>query len=256
MAAWRPRLAIALIAVACAIPRSSFFQTVSPRSLTVFGTGTVEVRANVLEAIVPVVVGVPLSTTSMKSFRESRKTAVEMIEACKIDGLSIRGSGAVISATGISGMVDGLGFANAAMVRATRGRPQLSYIQELLTVRVKDIDRLDEDHALELSAKLADALKPALFNPSYSLQIGFRLDPADRGHEPALAKAIEEANAGAKRMARLLGAKIGKPLHVEEQQPDPDSAEMRIAARLRRMPSPNANFTVTKTVKIDFELVD
>lgn len=207
---------------------SSFAQSKS--GISVKATGTVKLRADVLELEGQVSGNAELAGDAITKYRSNRQRAVEAIEALQVPKLKVN-SGRI----DITSALDAA--AQQAMMRgmaasASANRPL--NVSEPLSIRIDGIDKLTNDEIIETLVKILDAGKDAGITlgakpgqPAYNPYTGsyntagsalarFRLSDVEGSRQKAFEDAMKNATRQGERLAKLAGLKLGKVRSINE----------------------------------------
>lgn len=198
--------------------------------ISVKATGTVKLRADVLELEGQVSGNAELAGDAITKYRSNRQRAVEAIEALQIPSLKVK-----------SGRIDITSAMDAAAQQAMqRGMAPVASanrplnVSEPLSIRIDGIDKLTNEEIMETLVKILDAGKDAgitlgakagqpAYNPytggyntSGSALARFRLSDVEGARQKAFEDAMKNASRQGERLAKLAGLKLGKVRSINE----------------------------------------
>ena len=198
--------------------------------ISVKATGTVKLRADVLELEGHVSGNAELAGDAITKYRSNRQRAVEAIEALQVPALKVN-SGRI----DITSAMDAA--AQQAMQRgmaATASANRPLNVSEPLSIRIDGIDKLTNEEIMETLVKILDAGKDAgitlgakagqpAYNPytggyntSGSALARFRLSDVEGSRQKAFEDAMKNATRQGERLAKLAGLKLGKVRSINE----------------------------------------
>ena len=198
--------------------------------ISVKATGTVKLRADVLELEGQVSGNAELAGDAITKYRSNRQRAVEAIEALQVPALKVN-SGRI----DITSAMDAA--AQQAMQRgmaATASANRPLNVSEPLSIRIDGIDKLTNEEIMETLVKILDAGKDAgitlgakagqpAYNPytggyntSGSALARFRLSDVEGSRQKAFEDAMKNATRQGERLAKLAGLKLGKVRSINE----------------------------------------
>ena len=220
----KPLLVVGLTLLLTSSP--SFAQ--GKTGIAVKATGTVKLRADVLELEGHVSGNAELAGDAITKYRSNRQRAIEAIEALQVPALKVH-SGRI----DITSAMDAA--AQQAMMRgmaATANRPL--NVSEPLSIRIDGIDKLTNEEIMETLVKILDAGKDAGITlgakagqPAYNPYTGgyntagsalarFRLSDVEGSRQKAFEDAMKNATRQGDRLAKLAGLKLGKVRSINE----------------------------------------
>jgi uncharacterized protein YggE len=218
-----------VVSLALLIVNSTSFAQ-SRTGISVKATGTVKLRADVLELEGHVSGNAELAGDAITKYRSNRQRAVEAIEALQVPALKVN-SGRI----DITSAMDAA--AQQAMMRgmaATASANRPLNVSEPLSIRIDGIDKLTNEEIMETLVKILDAGKDAgitlgakagqpAYNPytggyntSGSALARFRLSDVEGSRQKAFEDAMKNATRQGERLAKLAGLKLGKVRSINE----------------------------------------
>jgi uncharacterized protein YggE len=193
---------------------------------TVTGKGSASARPNRLEIDLEVSAASELSADAIVKYRDTKKRLQEAFAALKLPNVSVEERGLLVDQKGAQFNPY---FWDYQPNRRSKAEVQLT---RRLVVKCTDIRKMDEEALLQLVARLLDVAQDAGgkvgpqndFNPYYynrwdrtsSGLVRFILDDYDKLEEEAYGKAIADAEARAKRLAKLSHVNLGPVTAVRE----------------------------------------
>jgi uncharacterized protein YggE len=194
---------------------------------TVAGKGTVSAKPNRLEIDLEVSAASELSADAIVKYRDAKRRLQEAFAALKLANVTVEERGLLVDQKGAQMNPY---FFDYQPTRKSKVEVQLT---RRLVVKCSAIRKMDEEALLQLVAKLLDVAQDAGgkvgggqadFNPYYydrfnrsgSGLVRFILDDFDKLEEEAYAKAIADAEARARRLAKLSQVKLGTVTAVRE----------------------------------------
>jgi uncharacterized protein YggE len=227
----RSSIAVAVVVLGLALTvsprlaRAQFFQPSAPsegniEGLTVMGKGSASAKPNRLEVDLEVSAASELTADAIVKYRDSKRRLQEAFTALKLDKLAVDELGLLVDQ---KGMQMSPYFFDYQPNRRNKTEVQLT---RKLVVKCSDIRTMDEETLLQLVAKLLDVAQDAGgrlgggqndFNPYYydpynrsrSGLVRFILDDYEKLEDEAYEKAFADAEAQAKRLAKLSHVKLG-----------------------------------------------
>jgi uncharacterized protein YggE len=230
-------LVTAVVAAALALSvvprpaRAQFFPGMASQAagniegFTVTGKGSVSAKPNRLEIELEVSAASELSADAIVKYRDAKKRLQEAFAALKLKNVAVEERGLLVDEKGAQMNPY---FFDVQPNRRSRTEVQLT---RKLVVTCSDIRKMDEEALLQLVAKLLDVAQDAggkvgggnnfspyyydRFNRSNGL-VRFVLDDYEALEEEAYAKAVADAEARARRLAKLSHVKLGPVTAVRE----------------------------------------
>jgi uncharacterized protein len=221
--------------------RAQFFGGMGPSSLsagniegfTVTGKGSVSAKPNRLEIDLEVSAASELTADAIVKYRDSKRRLQEAFVALKLANVAVEERGLLVDQKGAQMNPY---FFDMQPNRRSKTEVQLT---RKLVVKCSDIRKLDEEALLQLVAKLLDVAQDAggkvggqndfspyfydRFNRNNGL-VRFILDDYDKLEEEAYGKAVADAEARARRLAKLSRVKLGAVTAVREASSPGDRA--------------------------------
>lgn len=194
---------------------------------TVLGKGSAAARPNRLEIDLEVTAASELSADAIVKYRDAKKRLQEAFAALKLDKITVEERGLLVDQKGAQFNPY---FFDSQPNRRAKTEVQLT---RKLVVRCSDIRGMEEDALLQLVAKLLDVAQDAGgkvgtgqndFNPYYYSPynrsnaglVRFILDDYEKLEEEAYTKAVADAEARARRLAKLSRVELGPIAGVRE----------------------------------------
>lgn len=235
----RSSIAVVVVALALAGPaRPALAQFYSPsgsaasvsniEGFTVTGKGSVSAKPNRMEIDLEVSAASELTADAVVKYRDTKRRLQEAFVALKMNNVAVEERGLLVDQKGTQMNPY---FFNGEPNRTTKAEVQLT---RRLVVKCSDIRKLDEEALLQLVGKLLDVAQDAggkvggggqnNFNPyfyngynrSSAGLVRFILDDFDALEEEAYGKAVANARAKARRLAKLSHVKLGPVTAVRE----------------------------------------
>ncbi len=203
----------------------------SRSGISVKATGTVKLRADVLELEGHVSGNAELAGDAITKYRSNRQRAVEAIEALQVPALKVN-SGRIDITSAMDAAAQQQMMRGGGMATASANRPL--NVSEPLSIRIDGIDKLTNDQIMETLVKILDAGKDAgitlgakagqpAYNPytggyntSGSALARFRLSDVEGSRQKAFEDAMKNATRQGERLAKLAGLKLGKVKSINE----------------------------------------
>jgi len=234
------RLRIAVLAttltlsVASSPARAQFFnesgmvpqQSGNIEGFSVTGKGVVSAKPNRLEIDLDVSASSELSADAIVKYRDAKKRLQDAFTALKLKDVTVEERGMLVDQKGAEYSPY---FFDYQPNRRNKVEVQIT---RKLVVSCSEIRKLDEEALLQLVAKLLDVAQDAggkvggqnqnsyyYYRYGYEMNNGlirFILDDYEKLEEEAYAKAVEDAQSRAKRLAKLSGVKLGPVTAVRE----------------------------------------
>lgn len=192
---------------------------------TVTGKGSVSAKPNRLEIDLEVSAASELTADAIVKYRDTKRRLQEAFVALKLANIAVEERGLLVDQKGAQMNPY---FFDVQPNRRSKAEVQLT---RKLIVKCSDIRKLDEEALLQLVAKLLDVAQDAggkvggqnEFNPYYYDRfnrndglVRFILDDYDKLEEEAYGKAVADAEARARRLAKLSHVKLGAVTAVRE----------------------------------------
>jgi uncharacterized protein len=229
---WIPAAALALSTALCGAACGQAYNSGgldSSPGITVFGTGDVRARPNVIEVQLRSAAKAEMTGDAIVKYRDAKRRTLEAFAGLKMGNVEIEELGLSIapgnSAEMMQNMMRGMPVAP--------GKTQIELASTLL-VRLKGIETMTPEKMTETVGKLLDVAQdsganvgpsPEEANMAYRygrmLQGGFVrfvLTDVSKIREQAYEKAVEDARARATRLAKLNDVQLGTVLSVQEIQ--------------------------------------
>ena len=212
---------------------------------TVTGKGTVFAKPNRLEIELDISAASELTADAIVKYRDAKKRIEEAFAALKLENVAIEERGLNV---GQKGAEMNPYFFDYSPSRKSKVEVELT---RALVVKCSDIRKLDEEALLQLVAKLLDVAQDAggrvggqsnynpyyynRFNNSSSGLVKFILDDFESLEEEAYEKAVTDASARAKRLAKLSKVTLGPVTAIRESasSSQPGAPEDRPGAKKR-----------------------
>jgi uncharacterized protein YggE len=206
-----------------------------PAGIAVTGTGTAKVKATSLEITGTISGDAELAADSQVKFRDTRKKAVDLLEAMKMPGLTISGDGET--------MHDYLDPMQQMRIMQGGGgdavKPKVQ-VTEKLHLTITAIHQRPPDKVQGMVVKLLDTARqtglqigtpPPTNYYAYRMSTGqndelvlFKIADPAAGRSEAFKQAVADARGKADQLATLAGAKLGKVIAITEQESSGPSA--------------------------------
>jgi uncharacterized protein YggE len=197
---------------------------------TVTGKGFAAAKPNRLEIEMEVSAASELTADAIVKYRDAKRRLQEAFAALKLENVTVEEQGLLVDQKGPD--FNPYYFYDQ-MTRKAKVEVQLT---RKLVVKCSNISKMDEDAVLEMVAKLLDVAQDSggkvggSANPRYNYFYGympggsgglvrFILDDYDKLEEEACAKAIADAEARARRLAKLSHVKLGPVTAVRDVTP-------------------------------------
>ena len=193
---------------------------------TVIGKGSVSAKPNRLEIDLEVSAASELSADAIVKYRDAKRRLQEAFVALKLENVAVEERGLLVDQKGAQMNPY---FFDAQPNRRSKVEVQLT---RRLVIKCSEIRKMDEESLLQLVAKLLDVAQDAggkvggsqeNFNPyyfsynrSHTGLVRFILDDYDALTEEAYGKAVADAEARARRLAKLSHVKLGPVTAVRE----------------------------------------
>lgn len=194
--------------------------------VTVSGKGTVSARPNLVEVDLEVSAASELTADAIVKFRDAKRRLHDAFAALKLGNVTVEERGLLVDQ---KGMMNPYFF--GGMPNNTRNKTEVQLGRKII-VKAAEIRAMDEDKLLQLVAKLLDVAQDAgaqvgrrpVFSPYYydpsqfnnQSLVRFVVDDFAKLEEEAYQKAIDDARARAKRLARLSQVELGPIVSVRE----------------------------------------
>ncbi len=198
--------------------------------ISVKATGTVKLRADVLELEGHVSGNAELAGDAITKYRSNRQRAVEAIEALQVPALKVNSGRIDITSAMDAAAQQAMQRGMAAVASANRPLN----VSEPLSIRIDGIDKLTNEEIMETLVKILDAGKDAGITlgakagqPAYNPYTGgyntsgtalarFRLSDVEGSRQKAFEDAMKNATRQGERLAKLAGLKLGKVRSINE----------------------------------------
>ena len=221
--------------------------------ITVTGSGEAKGRPTLVEMSAIVTGEAELAADAVVKFKDSRRRAVKAIEELKIPSLSIESKGFTLN----QGMDPN---AQQMMMRgmAPTTSKQRVQVTEPLRLVIKDVDKMNDEDLMNTVLKVIDAGRDAGLTVGgpmpqnyYQMQImmqqgtgqglaNFKVADPTPLREQAYARAIENAQAKAERLARLAKVKLGRVTSVRDSVVQaPQAQVVYVYGNQQQQPSEN-----------------
>lgn len=235
------RSSIAVVVVALAVSgatrpaRAQYFQQFSSAAaagniegFTVSGKGSVIAKPNRLEIDLEVSAASELTADAIVKYRDTKKRLQEAFTALKLENVAVEERGLLVDQKGAQMNPY---YWDGQPNRRAKAEVQLT---RRLVVKCSEIRKLDEEALLQLVGRLLDVAQDAgakvgpsqnegypyyyydRFNRSNQGLVRFILDDFDKLEEEAYEKAVADAEARARRLAKLSRVKLGPITAVRE----------------------------------------
>ncbi len=207
--------------------------------ISVKATGTVKLRADVLELEGQVSGNAELAGDAITKYRSNRQRAVEAIEALQIPSLKVNSGRIDITSAMDAQAQQAMQRGMAAVASANRPLN----VSEPLSIRIDGIDKLTNEEIMETLVKILDAGKDAGITlgakagqPAYNPYTGgyntsgtalarFRLSDVEGARQKAFEDAMKNASRQGERLAKLAGLKLGKVRSINESSAPASQAQ-------------------------------
>lgn len=193
---------------------------------TVAGKGVISAKPNLVEIDLEVSAASELTADAIVKYRDAKRRLHEAFTALKLPNVGVDERGLLLDQ---KGMQTPYYFGGFQPNNRAKTEVQLS---RKLVVKATKVREMDEDHVLQLVAKLLDVAQDAgarvgkqpnfnyYFYDYYPQNanglIRFVLEDFDKLQEDAYEKAITDARTRAKRLARLSGVALGPIVAIRE----------------------------------------
>lgn len=196
--------------------------------ISVTGTGKVEVLPDRVEMTGSVNGDGEIAADAVKKYRGNKRRAIEAMNALKVMGLSVEGTGMMVTSPEVAQQQQQVFFGGGNVNPQVAGKVS---VNESLLVSIAGVEAMKPDEMLDTVMKVIDAGKDAglTFGPKpmniYEMQISrgtpatiatFRLQEIEPHRKVAYEKAMEDARANAQRLAKLAGVRVGKVVSIKE----------------------------------------
>ena len=202
---------------------------------TVKGKGSVSARPNRLEIDLEVSAASELTADAIVKYRDTKRRLRDAFVALKLENVAVEERGLLVDQKGAQFNPY---FFDGQPNRRNKVEVQLT---RKLVVKCSEIRKLDEDAVLHLVATLLDVAQDAggkvggqnnfnpyfydRFNRSGAGLVRFILDDYDKLEEEAYGKAVADAEARARRLAKLSRVKLGPVTAVRETSSPGDKVQ-------------------------------
>ncbi len=222
-------LSVLLFSSATAL-RAQFVPTLGGEGISVYGTGEVPGRPNVVEVDLQVSGQAELTGDALVKYRDAKKRLLESLEKVKVDGMSLDERGVSIT---VGNTLEQQQRINNGMPQAP-GKPQVD-VSSAVRVKLKGVRELPPEELIKTVGKLLDAaadsgvvigpnqaelLRAMRYGqqPSNSAPVRFIVADLSELREKAYEKAVTDARSRAQRLAKLHHVKLGSAVLIQEVQ--------------------------------------
>jgi hypothetical protein len=233
--------------------------------IAVTGKGTIAAKPDRFEIELEVSAASELTADAIVKYRDAKKRLQEAYAALKMDNVTVEEKGLLVDQKGQS-----FNPYIFDMMPSRKGKTEVQLTRKLV-VTCKGIRGLDEEAVLQLVAKLLDVAQDSggkvgggnEFNPYFydfnraprAGLVRFVLDDFDALEEKAYEQAVADAQARARRLAKLNGVALGRVAAVREVETPSDrragSDEPEVRKRLESPRFQEVPVRVTLMVRFD-----
>ena len=209
---------------------AQFVPNLGGEGISVYGTGEVPGRPNVVEVDLQVSGKAELTGDALVKYRDAKKRLLEALDKVKVDGMSLDERGVSIT---VGSTLEQQQRINNGMPQVP-GKPQVD-VSSAVRVKLKNVRELPAEDLIKTVGKLLDAaadsgvvigpnqaelLRAMRYGqqPSNSVPVRFIVADLSELREKAYEKAVADARSRAQRLAKLHHVKLGSAVLIQEVQ--------------------------------------
>ncbi|XAL98645.1 SIMPL domain-containing protein [Phycisphaeraceae bacterium D3-23] len=215
--------------------------TAQQGGITVTVTGEAEATPDLLVFEGTLMESAESADDAVVAFRDTRRRAIQALEAMEIDGLSVKTSGLRVSQGGdmadaMGGMMIGPGLGGDEI----QTPPGELAISQTVTVQIEGVSAMEEADLIDLIVEVGEAIEEAGISigamtqeDMMMMQFGqgvpssdvamFRVSDPEAARAEAAAQAMAKARQQAERLAQLAGVELGGVTAIVEGIPTSDA---------------------------------